>query len=160
MNRIASRLRGRLCHALRLAPVLLAVAAGPLAVPASAAPGGSVIVVTNDRGGSLGKRGELIRQLRSSGQRVELRGTCLSACTMYLGLTNLCISPSAQFGFHGPTRNGRKLPEAEFDHWSLVMARNYTPELQRWYMQTARHRTSGYYRMSGAELICLGYPAC
>ena len=79
--------------------------------------------------------GELIRQLRSSGQRVEVRGTCLSACTMYLGLTNLCITPSAEFGFHGPTRNGRKLPAEEFDHWSLVMARDYTPQLQRWYMQ-------------------------
>ncbi len=160
MNRIASRLRGRLCHALRIVPVLLAGAAGPLALPATAAPGGSVLVVTNDRGGSLGERADLIRQLRSSGQRVELRGTCLSACTMYLGLTNICISASAQFGFHGPTRDGHRLPAAEFDLWSQVMARNYAPELQRWYLHTARHRISGYYRKSGAELIRMGYPEC
>lgn len=164
MNSVTTRLRVRVSFAVRRLLMALAclavVTAAGLATAASAAPGGGTIIIRNDRGGSLGERGDLIRRLRATGQRVELRGTCLSACTMYLGLSNICVAPSARLGFHGPTRNGRKLSHEDFDHWSWVMARNYNAPLQSWYMEKARFRTSGYYQLSGAELIRMGYPSC
>ena len=137
----------------------LAVSATALPQGVTAQTGGAIIV-RSDRGGMLGQRSQQIRQLRASGQRVELRGTCLSACTMYLSLPNACVAASASFGFHGPSRNQRALPAAEFEHWSEVMARNYREPLRSWFLSEARYRISGYYELSGAELIRMGYAAC
>lgn len=117
-------------------------------------------VVQSDRGGMIGQRSKEIRGLRATGQPVELRGTCLSACTMYLSLPNACVSSNATLGFHGPTRNGQRLSAREFDHWSQVMASNYREPLRSWYMTEGRHRISGYYRFSGAQLIQMGYRQC
>lgn len=134
---------------------ILVMTAPPVDAQARAA-----IIIQSDRGGLIGQRNQRIRSYRAANQRVELRGTCLSACTMYLSLPNACVASNATFGFHGPTRNGRKLPQREFDHFSKVMASNYREPLRSWFMNTARHRTSGYYSLSGAELIRMGYRRC
>ena len=160
-----ARLRERLGLALRAsgllrgvalaAPVALAVMAGP-----AAAQSGGTMVVNADRGGYIGQRSAEIRFLRATGQRVEVRGLCLSACTMYLSLPNMCVAPDARLGFHGPSRNGRALAPVEFDHWSEVMAESYREPLLSWFMNEGRYRTSGYYEFTGAALIRMGYPAC
>lgn len=126
----------------------------------AAAQGRETIVVHRDPGGYLGERGRRIRQLHNTGQRVELRGICYSACTMYLGLPNTCVAPSASFGFHGPSSHGTALPPGEFERWSQVMARNYREPLRSWYMETARYEINGHYRLSGAQLISMGYARC
>ena len=118
------------------------------------------MVVTSDRGGYLTQRSDQISRLRAAGDRVELRGTCLSACTMYLSLPNVCVAPTAIFGFHGPSLNGVPLPPRDFDYWSEVMASNYNPPLRSWFMKKARYNTSGYYQVTGEQLIRLGYPTC
>lgn len=121
---------------------------------------GMGLVVKVDRGGKLGQRARKIAALRATGERVELRGTCLSACTMYLDLPGACVGPEAVFGFHGPTRDGRALPAQEFEHWSNLMASHYREPLRSWYMSEGRFRTAGYFQVSGTELIRMGYPAC
>lgn len=118
------------------------------------------LVIRSDRGGYLGKRRAEIARLRASGQRVELRGTCLSACTLYLSLPNACIAPKASFGFHGPSKNGVPLSQPQFDYWSEVMASNYAEPLASWFMSVARYNLTGYYRLTGAQLIAMGYASC
>jgi len=134
---------------------LLGTGAAPALAQARAA-----FIVQSDRGGWLNQRSKEIRQFRSTGQRVELRGTCLSACTMYLSLPGTCVSRNATLGFHGPSRNGQPLSRQDFDHWSRVMASNYREPLRTWFMNEGRHRTSGYHRISGVELIRMGYTEC
>lgn len=158
MHLVLPRQRAWIGHARRLLaalPIVLAMAAAPPVKAQSTA-----MVIRNDRGGLLGQRSAEIRSLRAAGQRVELRGLCLSACTMYLSLPNVCVSPSAELGFHGPSRNGRPLPAAEFEHWSEVMARNYREPLRSWFMSEGRYIREGYFALSGAELIRMGYPRC
>ncbi|MFQ1699087.1 hypothetical protein ACJ5NV_00695 [Loktanella agnita] len=122
---------------------------------------GAVQVIGNDRGGFIGSRAIEITELNRTGTRVELRGrVCYSACTLYLGADDLCISAGTTFGFHGPSQHGQPLPPRQFEHWSQVMASHYNPALRRWFMAQARHRISGYYRFKGTELIAMGYPAC
>ncbi len=119
------------------------------------------IVIGDDRGGGLNTRAQLIEQIRAAHARVEIRGSiCYSACTMYLGAGDVCVSPQTTFGFHGPTRNGRPLPPADAERWSAVVARYYPPGLREWFMTTGRHETSGLYRLSGVDLIRAGFPAC
>ena len=156
-----------LSRAVRAAALLLVLAAPVLqstaAQAAQPAPPGAkrVIVIRNDRGGYVGQRAEQIRQIRRSGQRVEIRGSvCLSSCTMYLGLANTCISPNTTFGFHGPSRHGRRLAPDEFEYWSALIARHYPATLRSWYMETGRTRITSYYRLSGRELIRMGVRAC
>ena len=119
------------------------------------------LIVQNDRGGAIGERVIAVRQANAQHRRIELRGRiCYSSCTLYLGADDLCISAQTTFGFHGPSRHGRALPQEEFEHWSQVMAAQYSAPLRDWFLKTARHRINGYYRLTGAQLIAMGYAAC
>lgn len=119
------------------------------------------LVVQNDRGGLIGARALEISDINAQDIRVELRGRiCYSSCTLYLGADNVCLTEETVFGFHGPSQRGTALPRDRFEHWSNVMAAHYNAPLRDWFLSEARHRISGYYRVSGASLIALGYPAC
>ena len=118
------------------------------------------MVVRDDRGGILAERSRMVQALQRSGTRVELRGRCHSACTMYLGLENVCVTRGARLGFHGPSSYGRPLALPEFERWSLLMARHYREPLRSWYLQRARYEIRGYLTLTGAELIRLGYAEC
>lgn len=122
---------------------------------------GNVYVVGSNIGGRVGVRANQIIDFRSRGQRVEITGSvCLSSCTMYLGAGNVCISPKTIFGFHGPSFYGAPLSDASFEYWSDVIASFYRAPLRDWYMKTARKSTSRILRVSGAQLIKMGYEQC
>jgi hypothetical protein len=118
------------------------------------AAGQAPYVVGNDRGGFVRDRLIELRNLRSSGRPVD------STCTMLLGLPNTCISPNTTFGFHGPSRSGRRLSPEKFDFYSRIIAANYPQELNSWYMQTGRKRINSIYKIKGRELIRMGIRAC
>jgi hypothetical protein len=120
-----------------------------------------VVVIGDDRGGYVGERAQLVASLRADAARVEIRGSiCFSACTMYLGAGDVCVSPETRFGFHGPSRFGQALSTLEFEHWSEVMARHYAEPLRQWFMEGPRYESRTLIEVSGAELIRLGYAAC
>jgi hypothetical protein len=88
------------------------------------------IVIIGDRGGLLWQYEQRASEIRRSGRRVEVRGTCKSACTLYLGLLNpgqLCAKPKAQFWFHHPfnTQTGELVPAAA--QWALNV---YPPKVR------------------------------
>ena len=154
MTRLWDRLRAA-CRSAGLSIVAMMSVLGATMTQAQ-----PVKVVMNDRGGLLGQRAEEIRVLAQTGQRVELRGQCLSACTLYLKLPNACVAPDAVLGFHGPSWYGRPLPVDRFEAFSNLMARHYREPLRSWFMNTARYRTSSYYQLSGRQLIAMGYSPC
>lgn len=135
--------------------VLACLSAAPQAVQAQ-----GPLVITNDNGGLLRARRAEIRALQASGRRVELRGICYSACTMYLGAPGVCIDPRAELGFHGPSWFSTPLPQQDFDYWSHELAVHYREPLRSWFMTKARYTLSSYHRVSGAEMIRMGYPQC
>lgn len=120
------------------------------------------MIVRNDGGGNLAERVAQVRLLRRSGQRVEIRGACMSACTMLLGLRNTCVTPEATLGFHGPSSQyyGIALPGEEFEYWSRVMATHYPLPLRRWFLREGRNITVGFHQIRGSELIRIGVPRC
>ena len=125
--------------------------------------GKNVVVIQNDRGGAVDKRAAIIKRYRARGTHIEIRGDyCLSACTMYLSLPNLCIAPDTEFGFHGPSspHYGIGLAPAAFEHWSRVIADHYPRPLRDWYLVIGRNRIVGFHTKSGSELIQMGIPSC
>ncbi len=148
--------------AVRNFTVLLAVAA---LISAAAAPSRveaqQPFVVGSDRGGYLHDRLAELENLERNGIQVEIRGrVCYSTCTMFLGLPGTCVDPDTTFGFHGPSRGGRRLAPEDFDYFSKVMADYYPEPLKSWFMTTARNRINGVHKVKGRELIRLGVPAC
>ncbi|WP_421056989.1 hypothetical protein [Leisingera sp. D0M16] len=127
----------------------------------SAADANQILIVGDDPGGYLHLRLIELKKLRRSGVRVEIRGRiCYSTCTMFLGLPGTCVHPHTIFGFHGPSRNGRRLRQKDFDYFSQVMADYYPKPLKAWFMERARNRIVGVYKIKGSELIRIGIPAC
>ncbi len=118
--------------------------------------------IRNDLGGAVSQRIAKIEHLRAAGTRIRIVGTCISACTLYLGLPNTCVTPTAQLGFHGPSTRlkGIPLPRQEFERISRQMASYYPSRIRGWFMSEARMRTIGYYSLSGAEAIAMGARAC
>lgn len=142
-------------HTLRAAAM---AAAAALAVPAAAQ---GIYPVGNDRGGSISARVSEIRAVDAAGLEVRIEGgICYSSCTMFLGARDVCVSPSTEFAFHGPSDRGVPLPADRFDHWSRVMAQFYREPIRSWFLSEARFDIRGARYLSGSELIRQGYPAC
>ena len=120
------------------------------------------LVVTNDLGGALQDRVAQVEQLRRNGTRVEIRGTCVSACTLYLGLSRTCVDRNARLGFHGPSTPfpGIPLPPDQFERLTQQMAAYYPGGIRGWFMTTARKVTDQYYVLTGAEAISMGARPC
>lgn len=77
-----------------------------------ATPVSATMRISGDRGGQIGHYLQAFAMLRSSGERVIIDGSCLSACTLVLGLiprSRICATERARFGFHAawmPDRDG------------------------------------------------------
>lgn len=140
-----------------------ALLAGVIFLAWPVATGAAVLVIGDDRGGGVVERVALIERYRRSGTQIEIRGAyCLSACTMYLGLANTCVAPNTVFGFHGPSSPlyGIALSTTAFERWSHVMANHYPEPIKGWFLRQGRHRTVGFHRYSGADLIKMGMARC
>jgi len=69
----------------------------------SAAPAFATVVLSGDSGGKMEEYTARFQQVRNSGETVVIDGTCLSACTMVLGLVprnRICTTENAVLGFH------------------------------------------------------------
>lgn len=138
-----------------------AVVGAVLAV-AVVAQGATAMEVRNDMGGSVRERLAKIRALEAQQVPVRITGTCVSACTMYLGLSQACVTPQARLGFHGPSTRlrGMPLPRAEFERLSQEMAQHYPPAIRAWFLADARMVTGDYITITGAEAIRMGARPC
>lgn len=74
-----------------------------LTTAASVISASATVLITGDNGGRMGEYASRFMQVRQSGEQVVIDGTCLSACTMVLGLVprnRVCATPNAVLGFH------------------------------------------------------------
>ena len=60
--------------------------------------------IRGDRGGKIIKYAIRVKKVEDSGRQVRFRGSCDSACTLFLALpkSQTCIAPGAKFRFHLP----------------------------------------------------------
>src|SRR6266481_4997754 len=63
----------------------------------------ATVIISDDAGGKVRDYATHFRQVRDSGEPVVIAGTCVSACTMVLGLVpsdRICATHNAVLGFH------------------------------------------------------------
>ena len=120
----------------------------------------ATVRISDDRGGQIGDYLAKFHALRENGDRVEIDGTCASACTMLLGViprNRICVTPRAVLAFHSawtPTSEGEQISSAgNYYLWS-----NYPPRVRQWIIQHGGLHARIIY-LSGAELAAM-YPAC
>lgn len=113
-----------------------------------------------DHGGQISEY--VGRIVAAAGQRHEIRGDCMSACTMWLGHRNACVAADALLHFHGATeRQALSVPatwrsvNATGNAALLAFYPSRVRQVVRPWLASAQFRT-----LTGAQLIGLGVPAC
>jgi lipoprotein-anchoring transpeptidase ErfK/SrfK len=110
-------------------PVLASCAVAITLIPCVAY--GAEVVAGNDEGGLLGAYVEKYRAMAARGDTLVVDGPCYSACTLALGIVDVCVTPRASFGFHmaqSVTLFGY-FPDY---YWSRYMMAYYPPEIRAW----------------------------
>ena len=118
-------------------------------------------IISGDIGGKMRDYTTHFRQLRDSGEPVVIAGTCVSACTMVLGLVpsdRICATQNAVLGFHAAwmfDNSGKRVvsPSGTED-----LMRTYPAPVRAW---VARHGglTSKMIYLRGHDLAAI-VPLC
>src|SRR5262249_38742939 len=116
-----------------LAALALACTVGASASPAHAE--GSVSALRMGMGAKPGEMGRFdagVAQYKASGERFRIDGHCQSACTIFLSIRNVCITPNARLLFHaGGNPKTAKINPGSTQH----MLAAYKPALQQYLTQ-------------------------
>lgn len=107
-----------------------------------------VFRVHYDGGGNILDYVRELSEIQRNGDRVEIVGTCLSSCTLYLGANDVCVAPDAVLGFHGPRGYLGIVPlsPSDCESYRRIMAMSYPPGirepfLEKWCNFTLRMQT-------------------
>ena len=100
----------------------------------------------------------VIQQYNASGERFRIDSHCQSACTMFLSIRNVCVTPDSTLLFHagGNMQKGIINPA-----YSAKMASHYKPALRQYVMANHYMDTFEFHSIPGSEIISrFGYRAC
>ena len=109
------------------------------------------IVILNNKGGNVLEAIQYRNKLANSGRRVEVRGYCRSACTIYITLPNACLGPRATVGFHAPRIPGTGIIPPIVDE---LMANYYRGGILRMWNSTWK-RSLSMHKISAREYVRL-----
>lgn len=100
----------------------------------------------------------VIQQYNASGERFRIDSHCQSACTMFLSIRNVCVSPGATLLFHagGSMRKGTINPST-----TQQMLSTYNSALRQYVSDNHFMDTLEFHAIPGRDIIKrFGYPAC
>ena len=93
----------------------------------------ATVRIADDSGGQIGAYLAKYRTLKASGERVQIDGTCASACTMVLGIiprNRICVTPHASLVFHRAwDMEGDKVVSADGNR---ILWSTYPESIRRW----------------------------
>lgn len=99
----------------------------------------ATVLINADNGGKMEDYTARFRQVRDSGESVVIDGTCMSACTMLLGLIppeRICATHNAVLGFHAAwefNKSGGRIASAS---GTRELMKTYPASVRAW---IARH---------------------
>lgn len=100
----------------------------------------------------------VVSQYNKSGERFRIDTSCRSACTMFLGIRNVCIEPGATLQFHagGSMQRGLIMPA-----YTQRMMQRYNAPLKRYLTANHYMDTFEFHSVSGSDMIQrFKYRAC
>ncbi len=108
-------------------------------------------------GGNYSRFDPVVAQYNASGELFRIQGHCQSSCTLFLGIRNVCIEPSATLLFHSAHDRQRNVSPALTQH----MLAAYNAPLRAYVTSHHFMDTLEFHSISGAEMISkFGYRAC
>jgi hypothetical protein len=110
------------------------------------------------RPGEMGNFDAVVSQYNASGDRFRIDSHWESACTIFLSIRNVCITPGATLLFHagGDRRAGR------ISAWATQhMLAAYNSALRQYVTENHFMDTFEFHAISGRDIVRrFGYPAC
>lgn len=101
-----------------------------------------------------------VQQYNANDELFRIQGVCKSACTLFLGIRNVCIERDAKLMFHG----GHDVLEnvtGPDTRASRAMLYRYNKALQQYLLEGHYMESSEYHTLAGSELIDrFGYREC
>jgi len=139
--------------------MLLCVLGACAATPARA--DGSVSALGMGMGarpGEMPRFDAVVQQYNASGERFRIDSHCQSACTIFLSIRNVCVTPNATLLFHaGGDRRAGRISPASTQH----MLAAYNPALRQYVSDNHFMDTFEFHAIPGREIVSrFGYPAC
>src|SRR5262245_60927752 len=109
------------------------------------------------RGGWFEQFDPIVRQYNQSGEQFRIEGHCQSACTMFLGIRNVCVVRSAQLLFHAGHDRQRNIKASATTH----IMNHYNGKLRAYLVANHIMETLAFTTISGGDMITkFGYREC
>jgi hypothetical protein len=108
-------------------------------------------------GGQFARFDPVVAEYNRSGELFRIEGHCQSACTLFLGIRNVCIEPGAQLLFHAGHDRQRNITAKSTNH----MLAAYRPKLRQYLVSNHYMETLAFHTIPGRDMIHkFGYKAC
>jgi len=109
-------------------------------------------------GGPSSRFDPIVQQYNQTGELFRVQGRCQSACTLFLGIRNVCIERSATLLFHaGHAMNTQKILPWATEH----MLNAYNARLRDYVVSHGYMETIAFHPISGRDMIQkFGYREC
>jgi len=109
------------------------------------------------KGGWFAQFDPIVQQYNQSGEQFRIEGHCQSACTLFLGIKNVCIMRSARLLFHAGHDRSRNISASATNH--LMSA--YNGKLRAYLVANRVMETLAFHTISGGDMIGkFGYREC
>jgi hypothetical protein len=102
----------------------------------------------------------IVRKFNASGEAFRIEGVCKSACTIFLGIRNVCVERSATLMFHGGHDIAENVtgPDTKASRAALF---RYNEALRRYLLDGHYLDTDAYHGLPGGTIIDrFGYREC
>jgi hypothetical protein len=95
---------------------------------------------------------KIVRQYNMSGDDFRIEGVCKSACTMFLGIRDVCVERDARLMFHAghDIAENRTGPDTRASRAALY---RYNANLRRYLLEGHFMDTKAYHTLTGGDLI-------
>jgi hypothetical protein len=108
-------------------------------------------------GGRFAQFDPIVDYHNRTGELFRIEGHCQSACTLFLGIRNVCIDPEANLLFHAGHDRNRNITAPATQH--LLNA--YNSKLRAYLVANHYMDTVNFHAISGRDLIQkFGYREC
>lgn len=99
----------------------------------------------------------IVQRYNQSGELFRIEGHCQSACTLFLGIKNVCVEPTARLLFHAGHDRKRNITATATNR----ILNAYNASLRNYVVANHYMDTLDFHTMSGRDLIQkFGYRAC